>query len=88
MENKVTSNLAGGLGNMLFQIAVSYAYGLRHNKTSIYDTSKASQVHKNISTYLDNILRKIDVSNENFNNFSNYSFEILITSGYNFFLLE
>ena len=54
----ISCNLQGGLGNYLFQIAAMHS--LSDNVG--FNISQASQVHRNINTYLTNILRKINKS--------------------------
>lgn len=58
-KNIVTSRLAGGLGNYLFQIAAAQAYGLKHNKEAVFNSATAMQVHKNIDSYKGSILRNV-----------------------------
>jgi hypothetical protein len=54
----------GGLGNMLFQIAVAYSVSLRDNKKMICDTKDMIIPHKPYTFYTDNIFRKIKFTNE------------------------
>ena len=61
--NKVTTKLQGGIGNMLFQIAVAYSYSKKFNKELILHKEGAIIVHKSIDTYGDNILKNIEFSN-------------------------
>lgn len=61
--SKVTTKLQGGIGNMLFQIAVAYAYSKKFNKELVLYKEDAVIVHKNINTYEDNILKNIEFSN-------------------------
>jgi hypothetical protein len=60
----ISSRLMGGLGNMLFQIAVAYSVSLRDNKKMICDTRDMVIPHKPYTFYTDNIFRKIKFTNE------------------------
>jgi len=53
-------NLAGGLGNYLFQISAAYSFALDNNDTLIIDESKIVTVHKHMSTYKTNIFRNLN----------------------------
>lgn len=68
--NKVTTKLQGGIGNMLFQIAVAYAYSKKYNKELVLNKDNAIIVHKNIEHYKSNILKNIEFCN--FINSSNH----------------
>jgi len=59
-KNIVTSQLAGGLGNYLFQIAAAYSYALKHGKKPVFNTNLSIKVHRGIECYFDNILRSIE----------------------------
>lgn len=61
--NKVTAKLQGGIGNMLFQIAVAYAYSKKFNNELMLSKDDAVIVHQNIDTYSNNILKNIEFSN-------------------------
>lgn len=61
----VNSNLIGGLGNYLFQIATSLALCLDNKDTLLYDDNDATVVHKPIDSYKDNIFRNINFSKIN-----------------------
>lgn len=61
--NKVTTKLQGGIGNMLFQIAVTYSYSKKNNKELVLSKDNAFIVHKNIEHYKDNILKNIEFTN-------------------------
>lgn len=63
----VTSNLIGGLGNYLFQIATSLALCLDNKDTLVYDDNDATVVHKPIDSYRDNIFRNINFNKINYN---------------------
>jgi hypothetical protein len=58
---EVSIKLAGGLGNYMFQIACTYAYGLKHNKKPIFTTGDTMVVHNHINHYKDNILSNVDL---------------------------
>jgi len=60
----VSSRLMGGLGNMLFQIAVAYSVSLRDNKKMICDTRDMVIPHKPYKFYTKNIFRKIKFTSE------------------------
>jgi hypothetical protein len=53
-------NLAGGLGNYLFQISAAYSFALESNDSFIIDESKIVTVHKHMSTYKTNIFRNLN----------------------------
>ena len=55
----ITSNLVGGLGNYLFQIAVTYSLSVDNNDELVYNIGDCRIIHGHISTYLNNIFRKI-----------------------------
>jgi hypothetical protein len=63
--NYVISNLMGGIGNCLFQIATGYSASIRDNKEFFCNSKIPSNPHNPISTYLDNILRNIKFSDKN-----------------------
>ena len=55
----ISCNLKGGLGNYMFQIAASVAYGLEHNKESVFSFKSAQQMHGNALSYKNNLFRKL-----------------------------
>lgn len=57
----VISNLKGGLGNYLFQIAVGYSLALDNNVEFTVDEARMMQVHSHWNTYTENIFRKVPV---------------------------
>ena len=57
----VISNLKGGLGNYLFQIAVGYSLSIDNNVPFMVDLNKIRQVHSHWDTYADNIFRNVSV---------------------------
>ena len=60
----ISCKLYGGLGNYLFQIGAMYS--LSNNVG--FDIKKTYQVHNNITTYLSNILRKVNFTSINVSN--------------------
>ena len=71
---EVTTKLAGGLGNYMFQIACAYIYGLKHNKKPIFTTDDSMVVHKHISNYKNNILNNVElVPNKTYGNQTTYN---------------
>ena len=60
----ITSNLVGGLGNYMFQIAATFSLALDNNDDVIYDIDDNIRIHKHLNTYLDNIFRKIKFTNK------------------------
>jgi hypothetical protein len=60
MENKITVNIQGGLGNQMFQIATLYAVAHDNNIEYIVQHIKESpSVFKNRPVYWDNIFKKV-----------------------------
>jgi len=55
----VTSNLIGGLGNYLFQIATSHSLSIDNGDSIVYDPENSVIVHNHISTYMNNILSNV-----------------------------
>jgi len=55
----VGANLAGGLGNYMFQIAAAQALAWDLGVEAVFDFNLASQVHRNIRSYQDNIFRYV-----------------------------
>ena len=59
-ENNIISiQLQGGLGNMLFQIATTYAISKRDKKNFVCETNMNIIPHKHYSYYTSNILRNV-----------------------------
>lgn len=56
----VSVNLAGGLGNVLFQIATGYVTSLKNDMNFCVDLSKHHGGHHCMNKYFSNILRKIE----------------------------
>lgn len=72
MDN-VTVKLQGGLGNYLFQIAATYAYGIEYNKIPIFNHLNAIRVHKPIMDYRSTILSRINLTETiNYNGYTRY----------------
>ena len=59
----VIGKLKGGLGNFLFQIASQYSLSLDNNVKYIIDLNRIWEVHSPLSSYEDNILRNVEISN-------------------------
>jgi len=53
----VMSNLVGGLGNYMFQIAAAYSLSIDNGETCVFGNSVT--VHKHVNTYKTNILRNL-----------------------------
>ena len=63
----ISTHLQGGLGNYMFQIAAAEALAIDLGTKSVFDFNLASQVHKNIRSYQDNIFNEInDISGVRF----------------------
>ena len=58
---EVSTLLAGGLGNYMFQVAAAYAYGKRYNKNPGFNCQEAIGVHQNVITYDNNIFKDINL---------------------------
>ncbi len=72
----VISNLKGGLGNYLFQIAAGYSLSLDNNVNFAIDSTKIMKVHTHWSVYEPNILRNVPVV-QNLANYNYYLYESL-----------
>ena len=57
--NYVSTILQGGLGNYMFQIAATYVYGKKHNKTIGFNCSESISVHKHVTEYERNVLKNV-----------------------------
>ena len=69
----ITCRLQGGLGNMLFQIAATYALAIEHNDTPIINLDQGhSFPHKRPEEYKYNIFKKLNLGN-NIDNWHNYA---------------
>ena len=55
--NIISINTMGGLGNVLFQVAVCYSISIRDNMTPIIDSTNHHGAHHGIQRYTGNILR-------------------------------
>jgi len=55
----ITTSLAGGLGNYLFQIASAYSLAIDNGDKCVFNMDNSVKVHKHISDYENNILRNI-----------------------------
>ena len=56
----VGCNLKGGLGNYMFQIAATVAYGLEHHKDPTFNLNSAQQIHRHTSEYKTNLFRSLN----------------------------
>ena len=61
----ITTYLQGGLGNYMFQIAAAHTLALDVSGSTVFNESKATRIHKPLSSYKDNIFRKVHFTNEN-----------------------
>lgn len=61
MKKEVTSMLAGGLGNFMFQIAAAYAYAKRYDRKVGFSAQQARGPHKGALEYEKNIFKDIDL---------------------------
>jgi hypothetical protein len=68
----VTSNLIGGLGNYLFQIASVYSLALDNNDEIIFNINESLTVHQPLKNYTNNILSKIKFIDYSLNIENNY----------------
>ena len=60
MNNFVTVKTAGGLGNILFQVATGYSYAKRTNRDFIlYDILNITSNHEHMSSYYNNLFKSI-----------------------------
>jgi len=71
MKNKkeVTTALAGGLGNFMFQIAAAYAYAKKYDREVGFSAQQARGPHRAAWDYQKNIFKDIDLA---FNGQGNY----------------
>lgn len=60
MNEVVSCQLRGGLGNWMFQIAVCEYIKATQSKTPLIATSDIQTVHTNLDEYKDNIFRKVN----------------------------
>ena len=67
----VIVKLMGGLGKFLFQIAAEYSVSFRDSKTFLCEKLVSHGSHKPIDNYLNNIFKKINFGDINFNH-ANY----------------
>ena len=61
MKNKVTTALAGGLGNFMFQVAVAYAYAKRYDREAGFSAQQARGPHRAAWDYQENIFKDVDL---------------------------
>ncbi len=79
IRNKVSSNLMGGLGNYLFQIAAAYSYGKKFSKEPVFNSASSSGPHSRIETYENNVLSVVNLRS------TIDSFTSLTEPGFNYF---
>jgi len=72
----VVSNLKGGLGNYLFQIAAGYSLALDEGVVFKIDLSKIRVVHSHWDLYMSNFFRNVEKSN-GLSDLNNYRYESL-----------
>ena len=66
---KIEPILAGGLGNMMFQIASSYGLSTEFNSEIVTDFSHIGTLHKKPIVYKDNLFKDLNFLNSPLNNF-------------------
>lgn len=59
--SEVTSILAGGLGNYMFQVAAAYAYSKKFGKSLGFNHQESRAVHRPITEYEKNIFKGVDL---------------------------
>lgn len=70
---EVSVKLAGGLGNYMFQIAATYAYGLKYNKKAVFTVNDSVVIHRHADAYRDNILKNVILlPSKDFKGFTHY----------------
>lgn len=62
--NTVSTNIQGGLGNVMFQIATGYSTSLDEKSNFIVDITEHYNGHHPLTKYTNNILKKINFSSE------------------------
>ena len=68
----VTSNLMGGLGNYMFQIATAYSLSLDSQDELIFNINDSLRVHEPIRSYTSNIFSKINFVEFNLDGLTNH----------------
>jgi hypothetical protein len=61
--NVISSNIHGGLGNTMFQIATGYSTSIDENSDFIVDETKHYNGHNPLNTYKNTIFQKVKFSN-------------------------
>lgn len=56
----ITSNLIGGLGNYMFQIATTYSLSIDYGVGFVFNINDNLKVHNHVTTYVNNILRNVN----------------------------
>jgi len=67
----ISTNLAGGLGNYMFQISAAHSLALDNNDESIFNIETTKIAHKKIESYLSNIFRNVNFGKIKFDFFYN-----------------
>ena len=73
--SKIQPILAGGLGNMMFQIAASHGLSKKHNLEVVSDLNHVGTLHGHPSTYKDNLFRNLKILSSPLNTFKNIKCE-------------
>lgn len=60
----VSSHLMGGLGNYMFQIAAATSLAIKNDDKAEFYVQGSSQVHKHLTSYVDNIFRNVNIVNK------------------------
>tara|TARA_R110002110_G_scaffold76496_1_gene201521 strand:- start:78 stop:848 length:771 start_codon:yes stop_codon:yes gene_type:complete len=55
----ITTDLLGGLGNYMFQIATTHSLAIDNGDVGIYDSNGVVKIHNHLDTYKTNILRNL-----------------------------
>jgi hypothetical protein len=58
---EVSTILMGGLGNFMFQVATTYAYGKKYNKSVGFNCQEARGPHKHVTEYDKNVFKDINL---------------------------
>tara|TARA_R110002050_G_scaffold78025_2_gene166550 strand:- start:80 stop:2452 length:2373 start_codon:yes stop_codon:yes gene_type:complete len=73
--SKIQPILAGGLGNMMFQIAAAYGLSKKHNLEVVSDLNHVGTLHSHPSTYKDNLFKNLKILSSPLNTFKNIKCE-------------
>jgi len=55
----ITTDLLGGLGNYMFQIATTHSLAIDNSDVAVYDSNGVIKIHNHLDTYKTNILRNL-----------------------------